>query len=54
MYSVKNSIGGFASGIYWSSTEKDHDDAWGQNFYGGIQGNFNKVNTYYVRAVRAF
>jgi len=42
----------FASANYWSSTEDAADYAWGQAFSGGYQANFNKINSYYVRAVR--
>jgi hypothetical protein len=39
---------------YWSSTEYDNDSAWEQNFNDGIQYNYDKVFTFFVRAVRAF
>jgi hypothetical protein len=54
MYSVKDLVGGFALGYYWSSTEYDLTNAWRQNFYNGYQNYFLKSNPYYVRAVRAF
>ncbi len=48
-------VGGFALNAYWSSTEDDNNDAWAQGFTDGLQLNYNsKVNTYFVRAVRAF
>jgi hypothetical protein len=47
-------LGGFAINYYWSSTEYDFSDAWGQNFFDGYQYDVNKATTYYVRAVRAF
>ena len=43
------------SAYYWSSTEFDYSTAW--NFYfnrGHAYSNYNKFNTYFVRAVRAF
>ena len=46
-------LGGFAFG-YWSSTESDNFSAWDQNFTSGNQGNFNKLYSNDVRAVRAF
>jgi hypothetical protein len=43
--------------LYWSSTESNNSDAWGQNIQGGNQFTINKdyTNTpFYVFAVRAF
>jgi len=40
--------------IYWSSTENDYNFAWRHYFDLGIQVNFGKNNTSFVRAVRAF
>jgi len=54
LYLQKVAVGGFASAYYWSSTENDSNDAWLQYFGIGTQYYFNKSNTYYVRAVRAF
>ena len=39
---------------YWSSTEFDYDFAWRQLFVSGVQGYYDKIDTYDVRAVRAF
>ena len=46
-------IGGFVL-LYWSSTEYDFSDAWGQVFYDGFQNYGHKTNNFNVRAVRAF
>ena len=54
MYLHKNSIGGFANDIYWSSSEYDANYAWYQYFSNGSQYYNYKNNTVYVRAVRAF
>ncbi len=54
MYLQKGAIGGFANSGYWSSTEIDNFYAWLQDFLDGFQGNYGKVNVYYVRSVRAF
>ncbi len=54
LYLQKTVVGGFASNDYWSSTEDDLNYAWDQFFGGGAQYSFNKNNTAYVRAVRAF
>ena len=43
---------GFASNLYWSSTEYGSVNAWSQGFGGGNQVNYYKGNNYYVRAVR--
>ena len=48
------SLGGFASNFYWSSTEVDNYNAWGQNFGNGSQYGSNKYYSNAVRAVRAF
>jgi hypothetical protein len=53
MYVNKTAIGGFASGLYWSSSELVAAFAWVQDFDSG-QGNLNKTNAGYVRPVRAF
>ena len=47
-------IGNFAPESYWSSSENDSNDAWGQYFYSGSQYNHGKDNSYRVRAVRTF
>ena len=54
LYENKDEIGGFANNYYWSSTEGDNLDAWGQNFLDGLQFPSFKDYFSYVRAVRAF
>jgi hypothetical protein len=54
LYLQEGVVGGFANNGYWSSTEYNLNYAWVQNFLMGNQTNFNKSNTYYVRAIRAF
>ena len=54
LFLKKGLVGGFASNFYWSSMEFDNDDAWTQLFASGDQGIYNKANTVYVRAIRAF
>jgi len=47
-------VGGFATNLYWSSSEDDAYYAWVQSFVTGDQYYGVKYNTYRVRAVRAF
>ena len=47
-------VGGFASSIYWSSTESASPNAWYQHFNDGLQFSGNKFGPNDVRAVRAF
>ena len=47
-------LGGFASTLYWSSTEQTSNVAWGRNFDNGNEGNFSKGFNGRVRAIRAF
>ncbi len=47
-------FGGFASSIYWSSSEIGSNVAWNQSFVDGSQPGDFKSSTHYVRAVRAF
>ena len=54
MYQNKDKIGGFATSVYWSSTESGINFAWLQDFGLGGQLSFYKGNTLYVRAIRAF
>ena len=59
LYIGRISIGNFANNGYWSSSEVDASNsykpfAYGQNFGLGFQAFDSKVNTYYVRAIRAF
>jgi hypothetical protein len=54
MYLQRSAIGGFASGVYWSSSELDALYAWDQSFGDGYPANANKPVAQYVRPVRAF
>jgi hypothetical protein len=55
LYIERDTVGGFTTNYYWSSTEGDNDLAWNQFFSNGNQYNVFKNITYYsVRAVRAF
>jgi hypothetical protein len=47
-------FGGFSNSVYWSSSEYDLNNAWGQVFNGGTPVGDGKDATSYVRAVRAF
>jgi hypothetical protein len=49
-----NNLGGFSGFNYWSSSEDDAGDAWGQDFSDGYQFNHGRSNVYRVRPVRAF
>jgi hypothetical protein len=50
-----DSVGGFASAVYWSSSQLSDFNAWFQSFDDGLQNaNFNKWSSLRVRAVRAF
>jgi hypothetical protein len=54
MYDNLQGVGGFVENFYWSSTESDTSNAWGQFFGYGFQNYYDKANTFYVRPVRAF
>lgn len=54
LYLNRIAIGGFVAAYYWSSSEVDINVGWLQNFNGGSQLNYNKVNLLFVRAVRTF
>ena len=47
-------IGSFANDDYWSSSEGNADDAWGQSFYNGSQVHYLRGNKGRVRPIRAF
>ncbi len=54
LYLNSSAIGGFASNIYWSSTEDTQFTAWGLQFNGGAGNNFGKSTAYLVRPIRSF
>ena len=60
LYKNKDAVGGFANhyssipAIYWSSSERDTDRIWFQDFTDGGQFYINKFFFRRVRAVRAF
>ena len=56
MYVNRVAIGGFSDGDYWSSSESDATNPWGQDFRTGVQfsSGRNKVNPGFMRPVRAF
>ena len=49
---IYNSENNFDGPIYWSSTEYSGYGAWVQDMSGGGQYIINKIDSYYVRAVR--
>lgn len=54
MYDNLQGVGGFVEDVYWSSSGRNANDAWGQYFIDGGQRYNNTGNLYYVRPVRAF
>lgn len=50
----RDEIGGFASTQYWSSTEFNSIEAWGQGFSLGGQGKYSKQSNRRVRCIRSF
>jgi hypothetical protein len=54
LYGQKTVVGGFASNLYWSSTENDSSNAWSNFFANGLQDYNNKFAALPVRAIRAF
>jgi len=48
------SLGGFASAIYWASSETDASNAYARNFSDDSDINDNKTYSWYVRACRSF
>ncbi len=54
MYVNKPTIGDFASGSYWSSSEDSASNAWAQYFRLRFQYDTDKNDTVHVRPVRAF
>ena len=54
LYEQKSVVGGIAYNFYWSSTEGSSTIAWAQSFDNGLQFDYGKLNTFRVRAVRAF
>jgi hypothetical protein len=54
LFEAKTVVGGFASNLYWSSTENDSFTAWTQDFTNGLQFSLSKASTLPVRVVRAF
>jgi hypothetical protein len=52
LYALKNEIGGFISGYYWSASEYNADSAWIVNFSDGTRNNFGKTTASAVRCVR--
>ncbi len=54
LYEQRDTVGGFASNYYWSSSETSSFNAWFQYFANGSQYGYYKNDANHVRAVRAF
>ncbi len=54
LFDLKNVVGGFTAGVYWSSSEFSEDGAWYQRFSDGFQFGLLKGVDSRVRAVRDF
>jgi hypothetical protein len=50
----KAAVGGFTSGTYWTSSEMYADVAWFYIMVGSVASSEGKIDTFYVRPVRAF
>ena len=50
----RRNLAGLGNDSFWSSSQSNNDSAWFQNFSNCSQLVINKVNTYSVRAIRAF
>lgn len=53
LFAIYQTRNDFVKRGYWSSTEFDTIEAWGQNFINGDQYYYDKGNNYYVRAIRS-
>lgn len=54
LYLNRVAVGGFAEGLYWSSTESIYSTAFLKDFINGNNGSGFKFSTFYVRAIRTF
>ena len=54
MYEQKLVIGGFSDSYYWSSTELNDVNAWGQYFGNGETRSFSKNSMFRIRPIRSF
>ena len=54
LYQNKTLIGGFIDDYYWSSSERDINNAWYRRLSNGYFDYYDKITTYRVRAVRVF
>jgi 6-phosphogluconolactonase (cycloisomerase 2 family) len=55
MHENKDVVSGFASSFYWSSSKfNSSSSSWAQSFDKGSQSSSSRLNTFRVRAVRAF
>ncbi len=54
MYSLRATIGGFTTNLYWSSTEGSSGNAWSQFFFTGYQFSNDKYGGGYVRCIRSY
>jgi hypothetical protein len=54
LYLNRNSIGGFSTGYYWSSSEYPITYAWAVNFTAGGSAALDKFATCRIRAIRYF
>lgn len=54
LYQVNEKVGGFDERYFWTSNERNIEEAWIQSFYDGRFLNVRKSDGNWVRAIRAF